>query len=188
VQSVRIDVALIPDEPLFDMAVAASQAITDEFYYNANVVDAKKYPPHLSLHICPVPADALEAVGAAVVELATKGLPELRIAGVEPASGGYVMLNVERTAEIMAMHEAVLEIAARAREDLGGDPYGNTYIRDQFVPHISLAKVDRDDQKQAAEIGRQAVAGKSTSAQARALDLCDIGERSEKWDVIVSAQ
>jgi hypothetical protein len=44
VDLVRIDFALIPDEPLFGSVVRASQAIIDEFYYNENVIDDKTFP------------------------------------------------------------------------------------------------------------------------------------------------
>jgi hypothetical protein len=63
------------------------------------------------------------------------------------------MLDIQRTPELMALHEAILGIAARARDGLDGDPFGSPYIRDLFSPHISLAKIDRDDQPGAAAIG-----------------------------------
>jgi hypothetical protein len=68
--------------------------------------------------------------------------------------GGYVMLKIERTTEIMALHEVILELAASAREGVGADKYGSEYIRDSFVPHVSLAKVDRHDLTSATAIGR----------------------------------
>jgi hypothetical protein len=95
------------------------------------------------------------------------------------------MLSAERTPALMDLHEAVLSAAARARNGLGGDPFGSPHIRDSFTPHISLAKVDRDDQAEAAAIGRKALES-NASARSRTLDLCDIGERSERWDVLAS--
>jgi hypothetical protein len=68
--------------------------------------------------------------------------------------GGYVMLKIERTTEIMALHEVILELAAAAREGVGADKYGSGYIRDSFVPHVSLAKVDCHDLTSATAIGR----------------------------------
>lgn len=76
---------------------------------------------------------------------AGEGLPGIAPAGTEAARGGYVMLSIKRTPELIALHEAVLGIAAAARAGLDGDPYGSRYIRDAFAPHISLAKLDRDD-------------------------------------------
>ena len=182
---VRVDFALIPDSPLFDAVIAASQAITDEFYYNENVIDDKTFPPHLSLHICTVPRSAVSQLAITLEALASAGLPDIKPVAVEPSRGGYVMLSAERTPALMDLHEAVLGAAARARDGLGGDPFGSPYVRDSFTPHISLAKVDRDDQAEAAAIGRKAL-GADASAQSRALDLCDIGERSERWDVLAS--
>ncbi|MGH3885764.1 MAG: 2'-5' RNA ligase family protein [Pseudonocardiaceae bacterium] len=183
---VRVDFALIPDEPLFGSVVRASQEITDEFYYNQNVIDDHEFPPHLSLHICTVPQDTIQQVADGLDAAKGKiGLPDINPVGVEPAYGGYVMLNIERTTEIMALHEAILELAAAARERIGTDKYGSEYIRDSFVPHVSLAKVDHRDLNSAAEIGRRALGG-CHPARTRTLDLCDIGPRSERWKVLVS--
>ncbi len=182
---VRVAFALIPGKPLFDAVISASQGITDEFYYNANVIDSKTFPPHLSLHICTIPRPALGEVTSALEQLAADALPEITPAGVEPAGGGYVMLNIERSPALLTLHEAILHIAARARESLDADPFGSQYIRGSFMPHISLAKLDRDDQPEAATIGRQVLAG-STSATPQALELCDIGENSEQWKTLAS--
>jgi hypothetical protein len=62
------------------------------------------------------------------------------------------MLNIDRTPELIALHEAILQIAAQARASLDGDPFGSPYIRSAFTPHISLAKIHRDDQAEAAAI------------------------------------
>lgn len=182
---VRVDFALIPDSPLFEDVIGASQAITNEFYYNRNVIDHKTFPPHLSLHICTIPRSAVSQVAAALQVLASGCLPDINPAAVEPSGGGYVMLSAERTPALMDLHEAVLSTAAQARSGLDGDPFGGPYIRNSFTPHISLAKVDRDDQAEAATIGRKTL-HTSCGAPARALDLCDIGERSERWDVLAS--
>lgn len=183
---IRLDFALIPDEPLFGAVVRASQAITDEFYYNENVIDDKRFPPHVSLHICTAPRDTMQqmtdALGTLIAEI---GLPDINPVGVVPAHGGYVMLNVERTTEIMTLHEEILELAAVAREKVGADKYGSEYIRDSFVPHVSLAKVDRHDLISATDIGKQFL-DCPHSARTRTLDLCDIGPRSERWDVLAS--
>jgi hypothetical protein len=181
----RVDFALIPEGTLFAAVIDASQAITDEFYYNANVIDDTTFPPHLSLHICTVPHDTLPQVIDSLEALAAADLPDLIPIGVDRADGGYVMLNIEPTAELMALHEAILRIAAEARENLGHDKYGSPYIREFFTPHISLAKVDYRDQAEAVTIGRKTL-GELSTAPARTLDLCDIGERSERWEILAS--
>jgi hypothetical protein len=185
VDLVRVDFALIPDSPLFEDVIGASQAITDEFYYNKNIVDDKAFPPHLSLHICTIPRNTVNQVAAALRALVSGCLPDINPVAVEPSGGGYVMLSAERTPALIDLHEAVLIAAAQARSGLDGDPFGSPYIRSSFAPHISLAKVDREDQAEAATIGREALHA-SHSARARALDLCDIGEHSERWDVLAS--
>jgi hypothetical protein len=178
VDLVRVDFALIPANPLFDAVISASQAITDEFYDNANIIDAKTFPPHLSLHICTVPRSAVGQLAITLEALASAGLPDIKPVAVEPSRGGYVMLSAERTPALMDLHETVLSAVAQARNGLGSDPFGSPYIRDSFAPHISLARVDRDDQAEATAIGREAL-GATVSARCRTLDQCDIGERSE---------
>lgn len=183
---IRVDFALIPDEPLFGSVIRASQAITDEFYYNENIIDDKSFPPHLSLHICTVPKGNVQQVVDGLDALAGRiDLPDINPVGIEPSHGGYVMLNIERATEIMDLHEAILELAASARDGAGADKYSSEYIRDSFVPHFSLAKVDRHDLSSATAIGKQAL-GRCPATRTRTLDLCDIGPRSERWDVLAS--
>jgi 2'-5' RNA ligase superfamily len=183
---VRVDFALIPGSPLFDAVIMASQAVTDQFCCNANVIDATTFPPHVSLHICAVPRAALRQLTVTLEAVAAAGLPAVIPGGVEPASGGYVMLGVQRTPELMTLHEAILAAAAQARASMNdGDPFGSPYIRNRFNPHISLAKVDCSDQMVAAAIGESALRQHSRT-ESRALELCDIGENSDRWDVLAS--
>lgn len=166
--------------------INASRAITDEYYYNENVIDSKRFPPHLSLHICTVPRDKIHrVVDNLEVLIEQSDLPNINPAGVEPSYGGYVMLNVERTAELMALHEAILDLAASVREGRDADNYGSDYIRDSFLPHFSLAKLDHRDLIGATDLARRVLDNEHTT-QARTLDLCDIGARSERWDVRAS--
>jgi hypothetical protein len=182
---VRVDFALIPADPLFDAVITASQIITGEFADNANVIDARTFPPHLSLLICTVPRAALPALTADLAGLAAAGLPDIAAITVEPSRSGYVMLIVERTPELLALQDAILDVAARASRGLDGDPFGSRYFRRSFAPHISLAKVGRDDQRAAVAIGLRTLNCPRT-ARSRALDLCDIGERSQRWDTLAS--
>jgi hypothetical protein len=183
--TVRVDFALIPDDALFGAVITASQAITSAFRDNANVVDAEVFPPHVSLLICTIPRAALAAVTVDLEALAAAGLPDITAITVEPSTSGYVMLTIKRTPGLMVLHEAILGVAARARADLGGDPFGSRYVGAAFAPHISLAKIDADDQANAASVGLRTL-GPSRIAGARALDLCDIGERSDRWDILAS--
>ena len=183
---VRVDFALIPDDPIFESVVNASQAITDEYYYNENVIDERNFPPHLTLHICTVPHDKIPQMANGLRALIEQvDLPNINPTEVESSCGGYVMLNVERTAQLMALHEAILELAAIAREGVDADKYGSKYVRDGFVPHLSLAKVDGRDLANATNIGRQ-VFGSCQPTRTRALELCDIGAHNERWDVLAS--
>jgi hypothetical protein len=182
---VRVDFALLPASPLFDDVITASQSITARFPGNANIIDAKVFPPHLSLHICRVPPTATGQIAAALQRLAAAGLPEIAPLAVEPAGGGWVMLRVERTPALLDVHEAAMGIAARARDGLDSDRHGSRHVRNTFAPHISLAKLGSGDQASAVAIARRHLGG-AAAAAAQALELCDIGERSERWDVLAS--
>lgn len=183
---IRVDFVLIPDAPLFESVIDASRAITDEYYYNENIIDDKDFPPHVSLHICTVPSNGIQQVVDELCGLIKRiDLPDINPVGIEPSYGGYVMLIIERTAGLMELHEAVLDLAAAARKGMGADQYGSEYIRDSFMPHVSLAKLDRRDLDSATDIGRRAL-DHYHPTRTRALDLCDIGFRSERWDVLAS--
>lgn len=182
---VRVDFALIPADPLFGAVITASQVITGEFSYNANVIDARTFPPHLSLLICAIPRAAVASVTADLKVLAAAGLPDIAALTVEPSGSGYVMLTVQRTPELMAFQDAILDVATRARSGLGGGPLGRRYIRSSFAPHISLAKIDRNDQSAAVAIGQRTLRVPRI-ARSQALELCDIGDRSQRWDILAS--
>jgi hypothetical protein len=171
---------------MFESVVNASQAITDEYYYNENVIDERNFPPHLSLHICTVPYSEIpQIVDELRVLIDRAHLPCINPIGVDSSDGGYVMVNVEPTAELIALHDEILELAAVAREGASPNKYDSNYVRDTFMPHFSLAKVDRRDLTNATNIGRQAF-GSPQPTQTRALELCDIGAQSERWDVLAN--
>lgn len=182
---VRVAFALIPANPLFGAVVDASQAITSVYASNQNIIDSKIFPPHISLHICAIPAVTVGAVTEALGRLAANGLPEAVPTGAVATTGGYVMLGIDRTAALLAFHEGVTSIAVRARAGLHGDPAGSRYSGGSFRPHMSLAKLAREDQAHATSIAREVLTGMSSTV-CQSLELCDIGERSERWDVLAS--
>ncbi len=182
---VRVAFAVIPADPLFDAVVDASQAITSVYVGNQNIIDSKIFPPHISLHICAIPAATIGAVTEALGRLAANGLPQAVPTGEAATTGGYVMLGIDRTPALLAFHEGVTNIAVQARAGLRGDPAGSRYTGGSFRPHLSLAKLAREDQARATAIAREVLAGMSSTA-CQSLELCDIGERSERWDVLAS--
>lgn len=182
---VRVAFALIPANPLFDAVVDASQAITNVYASNQNIIDSEIFPPHISLHICAIPAATVGVVTEALERLAENGLPQAVPTGPVATTGGYVMLGIDRTPALLALHEGVTSIAMQARAGLCGDPAGSRYTGGSFSPHLSLAKLAREDQAHATAIAREVLASMSSTA-CQSLELCDIGERSERWDVLAS--
>jgi hypothetical protein len=182
----RLDFALIPGGPLFSQVIRASQSITDEYYYNSNVIDADKYPPHVSLHICTIRVDLLPSLEEEISSIwAESEVSTLKPVDVSPASGGYIMLYLERSEALVSLHERVIEAAATARAGVDSSKYGNDYVLSDFSPHLSLAKVEADDRRDATAIAKEVLADMPISP-VTSFDLCDIGPRNERWDVLTS--
>ncbi len=201
---IRIAIALAPREPLFSAVIHASQEITQR-YDNANVIDAVTYPPHVSLHICYIPRRVLEVLLESVSHLATGQSHALYLRGlrVERGSKGYVSVRVSRDTELQEMHQLAISAAASVRDGIS-EPlprsfdsyseldkanyrkYGNAYVGAKFDPHISIAKVEPEDQGDAYAIAKHILDG-VTEAPVEALQVCDIGPNNEKWEVLTSA-
>jgi Protein of unknown function (DUF1045) len=199
IDNVRLDFALSPSEPQYSRVIAASQAITDRVR-NYNVIDREKFPPHLSLHIGAIPRSALETVISRCREAAFWGVPAIEPTKVVSGSRGYVSLQVRITPALRELHESILDVVEEARREVASDSppfldslseadqdlyrrYGNTYVLDDFDAHLSIAKVDAEHQSLAYEIAGAVLDGLGT-APAAAAEVCDIGARSEKWDVL----
>lgn len=201
---IRIAIALSPREPLFSAVIQASQEITRR-YDNANIIDAQTYPPHVSLHICYIPHRSLDSLLESVSDLAAGQSHPLHLRGlrVEKGSKGYVSVRVSRDTKVQEMHESASSIAASVREGIS-EPiprsfaayseldksnylkYGNAYVGVKFDPHMSIAKVDLEDQVDAQAIAKRII-DRVPEASVEALQVCDIGPNNEKWEVLVSA-
>ncbi len=198
---VRLSFALSPAEPLFSEIIRASQAITDR-HENSNIIDADRFPPHLSLHICTVPRSSMEEI-ASTFDGVDPGsfLPRVSLSGVVKGSRGYIHIGAKRTSELMSLHEAVIEIAAKARAPLAAEPrspqrgvppgreellqrYGNAYVLDAFDPHFSVAKVPQYDHIEAFGLAEDVLRQLRTEAEMAAFEICDIGMQNEKWEPV----
>lgn len=188
---VRLAFALIPSEPHFSSVISASQEVT-VYHDNLNVIDADRFPPHVTLHICTVPSARLPSLFERLERTATqiRLLPDLEPAGLT-TSGGYVTLDIARTPDLMAVHRWTIEAAAWARgfESAEGqakdaERYGSEWVLDRFKPHYSIAKVARDEVDPAHALARK-VLGDLPVGEAAWFEVCDIGMRSERWDSLL---
>lgn len=198
---IRIDVALIPSESLFSTVIDASQAITQQFRNN-NIIDADRFPPHLSLHICTIPKNNLSLFANDVV-LSNSKIVSLKPTRLSMASSGYISLEVEKSPEIYKLHERIINISARirgsnfeevpekkrnywsAQEQINYKTYGNIFVCEKFDPHFSIAKVDQENLSASFDIARliiKPIIG--IEIPISRLQICDIGMLSEKWDVL----
>ncbi len=110
---IRIDIALIPSKLLFSAVIDASQAITQRFRNN-NIIDADRFPPHISLHICTIPNNNLSLFTNDVV-LSNSKIVSLKPTRLSMASSGYIFLEVEKSPAIYKLHERIINISARIR-------------------------------------------------------------------------
>lgn len=197
----RVDVVLIPEAPLFSMIISASQAVTARFR-NQNIIDAEKFPPHASLHICSIPTGRLEEFSELLRSSAAVTTPVLKPVELKMGSSGYLTLKLEITPEIRQLHNASINAAAHVREKWSEDnrsqyrryfgedlrnfeKYGNAYVLQKFDLHMSIAKVEIQDQDEAYEVAQNAL-GTLTEERASKLQICDIGMRNEKWVLLKS--
>jgi hypothetical protein len=201
IEPVRVDAVIVPAEPLFSAVIEASQAVSRR-YKNANIIDAQRWPPHVSLHIGTVPPDRLETLCDAFDELDTDLTPVIVPERLTRRSRGYISLKVTITDELRALHEQVLECFAKARagfeEPIPGwasdsdrdrtwyRRYGNTYIFDRFDAHLSVAKVSRENHDAAHEVASAAL-GTTAAGKASVFELRDIGPHNERWDLIYAS-
>ena len=200
--SVRVSIAWSPAEPQFSAVIKASKAVT-ALYDNDNMIDATRFPPHASVHICSIPRSGIAELARLILESVgstPKILPVLAPDRVIAGSGGYVSVGLEITDGVMVVHESVLSAVAHVRgadydelpywirqasaaDQENYSKYGNIYVREKFDLHYSVAKVDQHDQQAAKAIVEGKLSGLEPVAAA-ALQICDIGARSEKWEVL----
>ena len=198
---IRIDVALIPSEPLFSAVIDASQAITKQFR-NYNIIDAEQFPPHLSIHICTIPHDNLSLFSNDAVILNSSRI-NLKPICVSMTSGGYISFKVENSTDIHRLHECVIGITAKMRgpgfeeaperkrnywdvkDQKNYAVYGNIFVNEKFDPHFSIAKVDPENLSESFKIAQsmlKPMVGRDVSSSQ--LQICEIGMHSEKWDTL----
>jgi len=200
---VRIDVALIPSEPQFSKIIEASQSITSQFE-NFNIIDAKRFPPHISLLICKFPNEKIGLLKELFLHIPKDVVrkPPLVTSEIVAGTTGYISLEVEIKPELYSLHKWVIEAIAQLREgfvdeeprwlyDYSQDDrdnfrkYGNMYVLERFSAHFSIAKVNIQDQSAAFGIAKKML-GQLPAVLAKDLQICDIGMRNEKWDVLYS--
>ncbi len=198
---IRIAVALIPTEPLFSNIIEASQAITRQFQ-NFNIIDKNVFPPHACLHICTISKDKLPHFLKIINQLSNTTFPIFDPSILIKGSTGYISFQLNISPLIRSLHESVLSAALTVRgDDYQEDParlarlsvadrlsfqkYGNRFIFDKFNLHISIAKVAQEHQDEAFEIAKT-ILSTPKATPAAAIQVCDIGMRSEKWIVLYS--
>ena len=195
----RVAVVLIPDQPLFQAVINASQAIT-KLFRNQKIIDSETFPPHASLHICTISGGRLKDFAELLRSTFNASLPVLRPTRLRMGSSGYVTLDLDITPQIRELHESTIEAAATIRgigyvddrrtpqwysaEDRANyDRYGNIYVGKKFDFHLSIAKVEAQYHEDAYQIAERELASLG-EVKASKFQICDIGMRSEKWVVL----
>lgn len=188
----RIALALIPGDPHFSAIIKASTAITAS-YENHNIIDELEFPPHVSLLICTVSSEHLDALRERIGEsLPSTACSELMyFHRLRKGASGYITMDLTITETLADLREWALRTVSTAggngesgsQDKIAGERPEHLEMHRPFIPHYSVAKVHPTDQNDAYQIASEALSGVGP-APISAIEVCDIGMRSEKWDVI----
>ncbi len=110
---IAADVVLLPDETMTDRAIEVNKQIVRE--YSAEItLNRENCLPHISLAMGCIEEHRIHAIHAVLTRLARENaVGELRATGIETPTNSRgemtSLLEIERTAELQALHERVLD-------------------------------------------------------------------------------
>lgn len=195
-------IALIPTNPIKEMIATASLAITKRFE-NINIIDNKKFPAHVSLHIGGTDREFLESL-VSKVKLATKSFMSSQFIAdrLYIGSRGFIGVNCSSEGLITFIQSAVdassqlhqenprfrlhhLERWNRLSEEEQESikKFGTYKIGSSAKPHLSVAQVDQEDVDDAFRIAQKnIILPKDFGVEA--IQIVDVGHKNEKWDIL----
>jgi hypothetical protein len=195
-------VALLPARALRVEIASASRAIEKQFG-NANLVDERTFPAHLSVFLGGTSGAAVPALEVGLGLLKTVPDPHLDVTALEKGDRGFLSLAAAREPDLLRLAEGILGLCAAAHRahpryrphilarwtSLGEDrrqrliQYGTYRTLQHWKPHISVASVKPDDLDAAHAVAAQLVRTPQRVAVER-LQLVDIGHNNERWQVL----
>lgn len=195
-------IALIPTNPIKDMIASASLAITKRFE-NINIIDNKKFPAHISLHIGGTDREFLDSLKSKL-QLATESFMRKTYVAdrLYLGSRGFVGVNcvaddlipfidavVDASSELHQEHprfrphhlERWPKLTSEQQDSI--KKFGTYKIGGAAKPHLSVAQVDEEDAGDAFRIAQKHIQ-LPQDFLVESIQIVDVGHKNEKWDVL----
>lgn len=195
-------IALIPTNPVKEMIATASLAITKRFE-NSNIIDNKKFPAHVSLHIGGTDREFLKFLESNVKSATTPFMSSQFVADrLYIGSRGFIGVNCS-SESLISFIQSVVDASAQlhrenprfrphhlerwnrlSEEDQESIKKNGTYkIGSSAKPHLSVAQVDQDDADDAFRIAQKSISLPKEFG-VESIQIVDVGHKNEKWDVL----
>lgn len=198
-------VALLPGPPLYDQLASASVAITKSFQ-NRNIIDNKRYPAHISLHLGGVSRSEVAALTDSLAEhvRAYLGGP-VHATRLYAGFRGFIGVGVDANASLNALVKEVRNTCNLVQERtpvvrphllgrwsrLSADQRMQVLKFGTYKPnnandlHLSVAEVDEEDQDEALAIADKHLT-LPQDVNIHKIELIDVGHHNESWTVLAS--
>jgi 2'-5' RNA ligase len=163
--AVAVDIVLLPDEAMMDLAIAANASLVEKF--NSEIVLNKKdCLPHISLAMGCIEHEDIERAGELLQPLAAIIPKRLKTGGIQKStsSSGEIVsvIGIQRTKKLQKLHEKVSGtikpfFTYDVKEDMvAGGKAGQTTLQwianypdkasySNFSPHITIGYGDLQD-------------------------------------------
>ena len=198
-------VALIPGPPLYDQLASASVAITKSFQ-NRNVIDNKRYPAHISLHLGGVARSEVAALTNSLAEHVRVCLGgPVHATRLYTGFRGFIGVGVDASASLNGLVKEVrnacnlvqertpvvrphlIERWSRlpAEQRMQVLKFGTYKANNANDLHLSVAEVDEEDQDEALAIADKHLT-LPQDVKIHKIELIDVGHHNESWTVLAS--
>ncbi len=163
--SISCNIAILPPESITEKAIKLSKMLKK--HGTLFVLDKKKYYPHVTLYMTEFPAKNLKFVKKTLQQLTPKTKPfEIKFVRYRQSKDGYTDISFKRNKNILQLHKKVVHRINSLREGLVRPKdlarfrqfskekqknlrlYGYDNVLSEFIPHLTLAKLERADKKE----------------------------------------
>lgn len=191
-----VDVVLLPEEAIADLAIKANAKLVESFGPEI-VLNKEDCLPHISLAMGCVDEENIAAVGEILRSIAKENpLKNLSVLGIQTAGFGRKAVSafkIERTKELQSLHETVTErLAPYFSYDVNAD-----MIADEEVEQRTLQWINRFREKSSYEnfsphitigYGEMENPAFSMDFTALKLALCHLGNHCTCRKILVSVE
>jgi hypothetical protein len=201
--NISFGVVVIPTVPIKEEIASASSQIT-KYFDNANIIDNKQFPAHLSLYLG---GTSSERIGALIATLEPALSPfltgEFVADRVYEESRGFIGVACQQSETLLSLVTTIVNACGTIHQEsphyrphiikrwprLSEEQqrlltlYGTYKTAENFDAHLSVASVPALDAADALQIARQHL-HLPRVFRVEAFQLVDIGHNNEKWNVL----